>query len=62
MIIWLFTNADAGCAIRDQVQNFGRDQAVINHDVGALQKAMGLHGQQFRVPRSRANEKYFACF
>lgn len=40
-----FADIDTRYGIRDQLQYFTRDQAVINHRVGTLYQAQGLYSQ-----------------
>src|SRR6478736_2040048 len=37
-------------------QHLGRDQPVVDHDIGALQQAMRLEGQQIGIARPGADE------
>ncbi len=40
------------------VENFGRHQFVVEHDVGVLQRAQCFHRQQIRITRARADQRH----
>ena len=40
------------------VENFRRDQFVVEHDVGVLQRAQRLDGQQIRIARTCADQRH----
>ena len=51
------TDRNARGVAADAIKNFGRDQFVVEHDVGILQRAQRLDGQQIRIARPRADQR-----
>jgi hypothetical protein len=40
------------------IENFRRDQFIVKHDVGILQRAQRLDGEQIRIARAGANQRH----
>ena len=40
----------------NKLQDFGRDQVVVQHSVGSFQQAQPFHRQQFRITRPRTHQ------
>ena len=40
------------------IENFRRDQFIVKHHIGVLQRAQRLDGQQIRIARTGADQRH----